>query len=352
MGYKVISLFSGCGGLDLGFEGGFEFLGKEYPDTELDHVFANDIWERAVETYNFNYDRGFFSEKAIEGDIKEILSESPEKIPDGDVVTGGFPCKDFSIAGKRQGLEVERGRLYKHMKEVIELRTPKVFVAENVNGLANMGDVLSVIESDFKNINPPYEVKTHFLNAANYGVPQKRKRLFIVGVRSDLDSNFLTPLPSTEGNPITAQEALKDLEFTPDENNEKDHPPNHDEISGAKNYGEHLQGNKPIAADKPSPTIRSEHHGNIEFHYKLDRRLSVREAARLQSFPDDFVFAGSMSSNYKVLGNAVPPVLGWHIACEVYSTLEGKNKEKSRSVDKRTKFQKQKRIVEFEKEGF
>jgi len=349
MGYEVISLFSGCGGLDLGFEGDFEFLENEYPGLEFDHVFANDVWDRAVETYNMNHERGFFSEEAIEADIKEILSESPEKIPEGDVVTGGFPCKDFSIAGKREGFEAERGRLYKYMKEVIELRTPKIFVAENVNGLANMGDVLDVIEKDFKNVNPSYEVKTHFLNAADYGVPQSRKRLFIVGVRSDLETNFLTPLPSTDGNPITARQALKDLEFTPGEDEENDYPPNHDEISGAKNYGEHLQGNKPIKADKPSPTIRSEHHGNIEFHYELDRRLSVREAARLQSFPDDFVFGGSMSSNYKIIGNAVPPVLGWHIASEVYEALEGKNEKETRRVENKLKWHKQKRIVDYKK---
>lgn len=321
---KVVSLFSGCGGLDLGFEGGFDYLGEEYPENDFNHVFANDIWDRAVETYNKNHENGMLSCEAVEDDIKKILSENPGEIPDADVVTGGFPCKDFSVAGKRNGLDVERGRLYKYMKEVIELREPKLFVAENVNGLANLGDVLDVIERDFRQVEPSYRVETHFLNAADYGVPQRRKRLFIIGVRGDLESCFIEPTPMTDEDPVTAKEAIGDLEFTPGEKDEveEDYPPNHDEISGARNYGKHLQGNKPIKPDEPSPTIRSEHHGNIEFHYELDRRLSVREAARLQSFPDDFVFEGTMSSNYKILGNAVPPVLAWHIAKNVQATIE------------------------------
>lgn len=327
MGYQVISLFSGAGGLDLGFEGGFKFLDNEYEKHGFEHVFANDKLERAVETYNHNAERGIFTTKATHGDIKEILDQNSQVIPSGDVVTGGFPCKDFSIAGKRNGLDVERGRLYKYMKRVIELKKPKVFVAENVEGLTTMEGVLDVIKKDFSSIKPSYDVSTHLLNATDYGVPQTRKRLFIVGVRGDQGVTFSPPEPTHASNPLTAKEALKDLE----DNQQDSFPLNHDEISGAKNYGEHLQGNTAIEADKPSPTIRSEHHGNIEFHYKLDRRLSVRECARLQSFPDEFEFAGSMSSNYKIVGNAVPPVLGWHIAMQVKKVLQGQSTVNSRA---------------------
>ncbi|MEM4203254.1 MAG: DNA (cytosine-5-)-methyltransferase [Candidatus Methanomethylicaceae archaeon] len=318
--YKLISLFSGAGGMDLGFKGDFEFLGRRYERLPFEIAFAIDVDPRAVDTYNSNLDP-----VCVLGDATAM---DFERLPKADVVIGGFPCQDFSVAGKRKGLRAERGRLYLAMVKVVDRVQPAIFVAENVSGLisANDGEALEIIKSDFARAGIGYRVFSKVLDAADYGVPQRRRRLFIVGVRSDIDRDFEFPTP-THAEPIladamglqrwvTAREALKDLE------DEKVlmSLPNHERSKAKLTRG---QGNKPIRPDAPSTTIRAEHHGNIEFHYSLPRRLSVRECARLQSFPDDFVFKAPMSSAYKLVGNAVPPVLAWHVAKAVAGFLEG-----------------------------
>jgi len=319
MRWKVLSMFAGAGGLDLGFRGGFSFLGKRYDRTAFDIVKAYDINPRAVATYNANL------EPVCE--VKDVSELRPDELPKVDVILGGFPCQDFSVAGKRQGISVYRGTLYKAMVAAVEAVRPKVFLAENVKGLltANGGLAKEVIANDFANAGPGYKVYMALLNAADFGVPQRRERVFIVGVREDIEGSFSFPRP-THAHPsiadgvallpwVTAKEALADLE---DEERLRS-TPNWDWSKARKNRG---QGNRPIKADEPSPTIRAEHHGNIEFHYRLPRRLSVREAARLQSFPDDFVFLAPMSEAYKLVGNAVPPVLAWHMARAVQDFLE------------------------------
>lgn len=323
---SVVSLFSGCGGLDLGFEGNFSVMNNYYSKHPFKVIFANDIMPQSCETIKLN----FKDTNVICGDIKSILDTSPEIIPNADIVIGGFPCQDFSFAGKRLGLNSKRGNLYQEMKRVIELIKPKIFIAENVKGLVNFGPVLNKIIEDFSNSNPKYRVDHKLLMAADYGVPQSRERVIIVGVREDIAEKAITkegqfsfpypkPICSAIGNSlkkwITAKEAIEDLD------NENIGLDRQDQFSKAKNYGLHLQGNKAIDADKIAPTIRAEHHGNIEFHYKNHRRLSVRECARIQTFPDNFSFDGSMSKAYVQIGNAVPPVLGWHIADSVKKFL-------------------------------
>jgi len=313
--FKVVSLFSGCGGIDLGFKGDFLYLNQYYSPRNFEIVFSNDIMEAACETYE-----GYFKHTPHIGDIKEYLDFNGI-IPDCDVVIGGFPCQDFSLAGKRKGLNTERGRLYEQMKRIITLKRPKIFIAENVKGLS-IGDALEMIKKDFGSIEPKYEIM-HFLKlAADFGVPQTRERIFIVGTRKDSKVSFVPPTEThsadgSEGRKlwVSSKEAIGDMEKI------DDNIPNHSQYSRAKNYGSHLQGNKPIKADYPSPTIRAEHHGNIEFHYSKNRRLTVRECARIQSFPDNFIFQSSTSKNYVVIGNAVPPVLGWHIAKSVEEYL-------------------------------
>ncbi len=330
--HKVVSLFSGCGGLDLGFIGDFNFLGKHYERTLFDIIWANDIYPQACESYRVN-----IGDHIIEGDIEEILNTDPDLVPDeAEVVIGGFPCQDFSVAGKRKGLTVTRGRLYLQMKRVIERIAPKIVVAENVEGLLNMenGLVLETIKNDLSSVNHngkkiDYKVNHYLLHAADYGVPQTRKRVFIVCIRSDINVEYLPPEPTTKDKWITAKEAIDDLWGL--ENNES--IPNHSQISKAKFYpGKRMQGNTKIRADQPSVTIRAEHHGNIEAHYRSTnpnkpddmrfwRRLSVRECARIQSFPDNFIFKGAATHTYKQVGNAVPPVLGWHVAQSIQSVL-------------------------------
>ena len=329
---RVVSLFSGCGGMDVGFTGNFEFLEKKYNYLGFKIVFANDIVQDACDTYE-----GYFKHKPTCLDIKKYL-DGNGVIPDCDVVIGGFPCQDFSLAGKREGFNTERGRLYEQMKRVIVLKRPLIFVAENVKGLTNLSGALEKIKGDFASIYPGYRISDHLLMAADYGVPQTRERVIIVGVRNDCGTDFYPPSPthafdeSNEDNRkpwVMTKEAIDDLWGT---EKEKNHLPNQEQYSQAKNYGEHLQGNKPIKADYPGPTIRAQHHGNIEFHYNKRRRLTVRECARIQSFPDNFVFKGSGSSAYVQVGNAVPPVLGWHIAKSVRDFIDNeRKKEKSES---------------------
>lgn len=342
--FKVVSLFSGCGGLDLGFLGDFKFLEKKYDRSLFNIIWANDIYPQACETYSHNIGNHIFQGDISKIDINTIPKES-------DVVIGGFPCQDFSVAGKRQGISVKRGQLYLEMKKVIEHIMPKIFIAENVEGLINMenGLILDTIKNDFKSIsnnehNYSYNVTHYLLHAADYGVPQIRKRVFIVGVRSDLNVTFTKPKPThNETNWVTAKEAIDELWGR--ENDLSIY--NHSQLSRAKFYpGKRLQGNTQIKADAPSVTIRAEHHGNIEAHYRslnpndpadmsYWRRLTVRECARIQSFPDNFEIKGAATHTYKQIGNAVPPVLGWHIAQAVQKTLlkSIKNNKKEQNTE-------------------
>lgn len=327
---KVLSLFSGCGGMDLGFRGDFVFNNKTYEKNPFEIVFANDILEHACKTYEFN-----FKHKPYCGDIRDL---DITQLPKADIVIGGFPCQDFSLAGKRKGLSAERGRLYLEMKKVIEYVKPMAFVAENVDGirLSKNGEeksALDIIIQDFKNVG--YDVMYAPLNASNYGVPQSRIRVIIIGIRNDLNKKIFYPQPKYGNgflNPVvTAKDAIDDLWDKIGITNIKNHTEK--DYSKAKFYvGKKLQGNNQIKADSPSPTIRSEHHGNIEGHYRTRlpedptnilgwRRLSVRECARLQSFPDNFEFVGGASTAYKEVGNAVPPVLAWNVSRALYKSL-------------------------------
>lgn len=343
---NVISLFSGAGGMDLGFKGGFEFLGIKYEENPFDIVFANDIFKQAADVYEDN-----FNHKVERRSISDLNLDVDLPKEDVDIVLGGFPCQTFSYAGKRGGLSDPRGQLYLQMIRVVDHYKPKFFIAENVDGIRNSkknnkGDnvdisALDIILSDFENHG--YSVQYQVLNAADYGVPQKRRRVIIMGIREDLGTIEHQYYPESiydetgliTGNTWkTAKDGIDDLW---DKVN-KTIVPNHTsrDISKAKFYpGKKMQGNNRIAADKPSPTIRAEHHGNIEAHYRTTledeqdmmgwRRLSVRECARLQSFPDSYNFTTSASSAYKVIGNAVPPVMAWHIARAIMHSLNKLN---------------------------
>jgi DNA (cytosine-5)-methyltransferase 1 len=311
-------MFAGAGGLDLGFIGGFTYLGRRYERLPFQVVRAYDINPRAVATYNANL------EPVCE--VADITTLEPKDLPQGiDVILGGFPCQDFSFAGKRQGITVHRGRLYLAMVWAVEVTTPKVFVAENVKGLlsANGGLAKEVITNDFANAGPGYRIYMQVLNATDYGVPQRRERVFIVGVRKDLRGEFRFPEPTHHklgGGPLiplpkwrTTKEALEDLED----------PEVHARLPNAKWDKRKRYPNwridRPVDPDAPAPTVLTK---QPPFHYKHERRLSVRECARLQSFPDDFVFVAPMSEAYKLVGNAVPPVLAWHLAKAIKDFLE------------------------------
>jgi len=315
--YSVISLFSGCGGLDLGFIGDFEFLGKKYSRHNFEVIWANDIDEPSCQTF-----ANYFKHPVVCGDITQILEgKFAARLFDlplpknADVVLGGFPCQDFSHAGKRKGFKSQRGLLYRSMVEVVRRVNPLVLVAENVPGLLTMngGEAIQIIVRDFEELG--YNVVYRLLTAADFGVPQTRKRVIIVGTKKDKLPPFEYPEPIlNEKSWINLKAAIGDLE-----NLEEGKAPNHYWSKAKKNKG---QGNNKVSASNPGPTMRTEHHGNIEFHWNGKRRLSAREAARIQSFPDDFIFYPSTSSAYKQIGNAVPPVLAWHVATSIKRFLD------------------------------
>lgn len=199
---KIVSLFSGCGGMDLGFRAeGYET------------VWANDFFKEAVLTYRKN-----IGEEIVLGDITKIDPYTDESIPDCDLVVGGFPCQDFSIIGQRKGLHADRGNLFKNLAQFIDAKKPKAFVAENVPGIlsANKGAAVEYILDTFRNIQPGYVVQYKVINFADYGVPQTRKRCIFVGVRADVDFNFRFPDPTHGKNAdrpwVTAGEALDGVE--------------------------------------------------------------------------------------------------------------------------------------------
>jgi len=316
--YKTISLFSGCGGLDLGFVGGFNYLNKRYPKNRFDIIYANDIDKSSCVTLKNN-----FGHNAICGDILEILSGKKDlfgyiEIPSSaDIVLGGFPCQDFSYAGKRKGFSAKRGRLYKSMIRVIKKTNPALFLAENVKGLLTIhdGKAIKMIENDFQRLG--YNISTKLYLAADYGVPQSRERVIIIGTNKKMALDvFNHPNEILEPKKwVTLKEAIGDLE-----NLEEGAIANH-YWSKAKMFPG-TQGNGFVNKERVGPTMRAEHHGNIEWHWNKKRRLSAREAARIQSFPDDFIFYPSTSSAYKQIGNAVPPVMAWYIARHIQKFLD------------------------------
>ncbi|MDB4584934.1 DNA cytosine methyltransferase, partial [Draconibacterium sp.] len=321
---------------------------KKFDSNSFEIVWANEIDRNAVETYKKN-----IGNHIVCDDIKNIKVTD---IPDCDVVLGGFPCQDFSIAGKRKGFESERGNLYKEMIRVIKSKSPMAFVAENVKNIINPKlidldrnqPVIKTIIEDFSKLG--YDVKYKCLYAPDYGIPQRRERVIIVGTRKDLNIDF--KYPKSLDNPMTSKEAIDDLWGK--ELDDKIH--NHDQISLAKfrppsKVG--TQGNQMIPADGPSHVMRAEHHMNIQAHYRTMhpecdindrnywRRLTVREAARIQTFPDKFKFYGNKSSTYKQVGNAVPPILGWYIAKSLELALkksisQSKPKEIHRNEEQKT----------------
>lgn len=311
---ELISLFSGCGGLDLGFH-------LEGYKT----IWANDISEWACATF-----RNYFGDVIFEGDITQINPYTDKSIPSADLILGGFPCQDFSIIWKQPGLDGKRGGLYRHFLEFVDAKKPKAFVAENVKGLltANKRKAIETIIKDFEAIEPGYVVKPHLYNFADYGVPQFRERVLIVGIRVDTGFDFKHPLPTHgEGRAkpyVTAGEALKgalDVKF----NNERIRcsdktrqmleliPPGGNFTDIPKDSPLYVKGMishvyRRINPNEPSKTIIAAGGGGTwGYHYPEPRPLTNRERARLQTFPDDFEFKGSITEVRRQIGNAVPP---------------------------------------------
>lgn len=305
-GFTVVSMFSGCGGMDVGFLGGFESGGKVYNRLPFKIVWANDLSQAACYTYERNTRHEIHC-----GDVWKQLGTLPRT---ADLVIGGFPCQDVSVNGKRKGIEGKRTGLYKAMVEVVDRVQPKAFVAENVKGLLSdeKRPLLKIVD-DFVQLG--YDVTWRLYLAADYGVPQMRQRIFIVGTSKKAKVKpFVHPEPTLKKEEwVTAKQAIGDLEDKA-ESWETSHI-----WSRAESSPE--QGCRKLKPNRPSATIRAECHGNIQFHYAKSRRLSMREAARIQSFPDKFIFASKLRETERQVGNAVPPVMGWHIARAVSACL-------------------------------
>jgi len=302
---EVVSLFSGAGGMDLGFIRAGNSV-----------VWANDNFKDAVETYKLN-----LGDTIILGDIRAIPSKS---IPKCDMVIGGFPCQGFSIANWKRKLVDTRNFLYQEMVRVIRDKQPRFFLAENVKGLASLGQgrALQAILRDFSGAG--YKVHTTVLNAADYGVPQNRERLFLFGVRNDLKFEGLFPPPPTHGErnsmfdlnlrpKLSVGDALKGIPEPDDAPN----MPNHTCSKYKLTFNGYL-GHRALDPAKPSPTVtaRGDERGGVVVlpHPNGRRRMTARELAIIQSFPEDFVFVGSRTSAYRQIANAVPPRLAESIS--------------------------------------
>ena len=295
--------------MDLGFKGGFSFKGRSFSHLPFDILAAYDHDAKCVATYNLH-----FQKPAAQADLAEL---PVTKTPKASVLLGGFPCQDFSSCGPKRGLTSARGTLYKVMVEYMRLHRPMIVVGENVPHLAKMhgGKALSTIISDMEKAG--YNAQVWKLKAVDYGVPQDRVRLFIIGVRDDLSGFPKEPTKPLLNYSPTISWALDDLMRVRD-----DSVANQSQFFlASKAKRGNGQGDETNSADKAAYTIRANAKSRVQFHYKLPRRLTIRECARLQTFPDEFFFPHSATTNLMQVGNAVPPVLAHYVATSVKNYL-------------------------------
>ncbi len=356
---NAIDLFCGCGGFSKGFE-----------EAGFNVCFGIDMWKDAIITYKRNFPNTFvMNEDITKVSGKMILDAINMNADDIDVIFGGPPCQGFSVSGKRM-IDDERNKLYKSFVQIVSEIKPRVFVMENVPGLVRLfeGKVAEQIKDDFTRIG--YEVKIKILSADNFGVPQQRKRVFFVGLNKNKIVNVENYSYPTEEygegfakQAWTCKDAISDLDFVPDncvmgEDIAYEIAPQNDyqkamrkgskrvlnhsitlhnsktkEIialvpdgGNYKDLPEELQDTRKVHiawtrmdSKKPCFTIDTGH--NHHFHYKENRVPTVRESARIQSFPDTFEFIGIKTSQLKQVGNAVPPLLAKAVAESVKKTL-------------------------------
>lgn len=332
----VIDLFSGCGGLSYGFiEAGYKV------------VIGIDHWEDAILTFEHNH-------KDAKGIIADLFDETPKdinrrtNIKKVDVIIGGPPCQGFSIAGKRI-IDDERNTLYKSFVKFVSFYKPKAFLLENVPTIISVGNgiVRESIIKDFEKLG--YMVVYKVLLSSDYGVPQNRRRAIFVGLKNGKEFKFPPPTTKTYCTTYNAISDLPDIsvkdgsQYTSSSKSEYQRQMRHNSVGiynhettdhseqtkriislvpDGGNYKDlplHLQDTRKVHiawtrlnSKKPSFTIDTGHRHH--FHYKFNRVPTVRECARIQSFPDEFIFLGSKTHQYKQVGNAVPPLLAKALA--------------------------------------
>lgn len=309
---KVASLFCGCGGSDLGLLGGFDYLGKQYKKLDYEIVYALDFDKWAVDTYNKN-----FEHKAVHADI---CSVDFSEIPDVDVMIGGFPCQSFSTVNPTKNTNDDRANLYKQIVRFLEVKQPKYFICENVKGIMTLqkGAIIAKILDEFRSTG--YNVEYKIVKAVELGIPQKRERVIIVGIRNDIACTFQYPQAICKDNdyiPLNAvidELAIKDSKYYFSER----------AVQGVKNAKSNMKRGLWQDLSQPCLTITAHLAKTsmnsrdpillVDAENELYRRFTPREAARIQSFPDSFILNDSEAKSYKQIGNAIPPVMMWHIA--------------------------------------
>jgi len=318
--FTAVSLFCGAGGLDIGFEqAGFKT------------IWANDFDKDACKTHQ-NWSKA----KVVCGDIAKV---DVTEIPDSDIILGGFPCQGFSLSGPRK-IDDSRNVLYKHYVRIVKAKQPKIFVGENVKGLLTManGDIFEAIKEEFSQCG--YNVFSQLVNARDFGVPQDRERVIIVGIRKDLGINdFSIPIPKNKH--MTMREALAGMP-----------EPNPDDVCNAPYSSRFMSRNRKRGWDDVSYTIPAMAkqvtlHPSSPDMEKLGtdlwkfgnngstRRFSWQEAAVIQTFPRDLKFEGDLVSKYKQIGNAVPVKLAEYVATLLYAILTTKESEKWQQLEYR-----------------
>lgn len=312
---KVASLFCGCGGSDLGTLGGFTFLDKKFERLPFDIVYAVDFDAKAVETYNHN-----FEHPAVCADVTKIDFNG---IPDVDMIIGGFPCQSFSTVNPTKDTNDDRAHLYKQIVRILHEKKPKVFICENVKGLLLLqhGAIIQKIAKEFEE--EGYVVQYKLIKAVEFGVPQRRERVIIVGIRKDINFTYCFPAPllkSFEYVPLKKVIDKLDLENTKYYFSQR-------AVEGMKNAKNNMKRGLWQDMNAPCLTITS-HLAKTSINSRdpvllvdpekeVYRRFTPREAARIQSFPETFAFPVSDPYAYRQIGNAVPPVMMWYIASSV-----------------------------------
>jgi len=338
-------LFSGPGGIAIGAEMANETVGAKL-GYELQHGWAVDYHEETVATYRKNV-LGSTSDSTICADVRKVSADKLSKVAKIDGFAYGFPCNDFSLVGEHKGIDGEFGPLYSYGIPILKKFNPMFFIAENVGGIrsANEGKTLIKILDDLSNAGKGYEITPHLYKFEEYGVPQARHRVIMVGIRKDLGLIFKAPAPTHLDKKLSCREAIESPPI-------KSQAPNHELTKQHPRVVERLRHIKPgenawtaempdnlrlnvtgaqisqiykrLDPDKPSYTVTGSGGGGTHvYHWAENRALTNRERARLQTFPDSFVFQGSKEGVRRQIGMAVPPTGARVLFEAILKTLAG-----------------------------
>ena len=314
---RIASLFCGCGGTDIGARGGFSFLGNYYPKLKTEIIYANDIDKKACDIFDANFN--------IRADRRDIRLVHERDIPGHDILLAGFPCQSFSILAQnppRLGYKDIKGKLFFEIVRILQYHKPRYFICENVKGIlsANNGKIFPLIINEFKKSG--YTVSYKILNSKHYGVPQKRERVIIAGVKKNINARYEFP------DQVLTDKSLIPLESVLEKDVDKKYFFSEKAIQGMLRANEtskaKMNKGRTQNPKEPCNTVTA-HLAKVTLNgtdpvLKIGnryRRFTPKEVARIQSFPQSFKLVGSDTTLFKALGNAVPPVMFWHVMDEM-----------------------------------